>query len=175
MKGAKKKSRGLAGVYGALRALGAFRHHGQSLSDALYFEATTDRPRAAIPLHDVLGQPHEAALSRGVHLLFNRSAIEMVYDQDCWSVERKGVLYPTCNVRKRGIKGWNPRNPECFIAKGAKPLAIVVHIYHMNDMKNYWHILDLAAVRQLPVVCITEVKAFLRGKAVRFCYRPAHM
>lgn len=169
MKGAKKKSRGLAGVYGALRALGAFRFGSSELDEVLEFEFTATKSRAAIPLHDTMGTPYEVIFARGIHVLFSPSDIARVWNEDVWSVEdgEDGeCLKPTRHVKKVGIKSYwtSTGHAECFTRRGASPVAIVLDYRFFKNLENYDTVFRFAESKGIPVIKITEVKAFLKQR-----------
>ena len=162
MKGNKKKRNRTAGVWGAIRFLGAFRRGSLSLEDSLAYELGkgAHEERAAMALR---GNYPDLRVMRGVGLLFPKTSVTRVFSGDCWSESNSsGALYPTRNIR--GISPACHGYEECFLAKGAFPLAIVVAPSKVRNNDNYAKIESLSRMYRIPVILLDLSKCLSRCK-----------
>ena len=166
MKGAKKRRNRTAGVYGAIRFLGAFRRS-PGFWEALEYETSLYCPeeRASVALTDkALYLPS----LRGIGVLFSARDVRRVFSDDCWSEKRTdGSLHPT-----RLHKGWTRQGfssyEEAFLKRNATPVAIIVN----PDMVSGVDMISLRAFANkagLRLIC--ESSTDLREKLVKKALR----
>lgn len=131
----------------ACRWLGAFAGRDQNLIDSLRWELSCpDRERAAEPLWINGGfRIHHCR----VGLLFDRTDVVRTFAGDVWSTtEDDGTLRPNRHY------SWSDDHCECFLKKGAFPLAIVA-IGRIDG--NLWRqIMAVAKEKNIPVYKYNE-------------------
>lgn len=152
MKGNKKRRNRTVGLWGAIRFLGAFRRGSLSLEDSLAYELGEGalKERAAMALR--WNYP-DLRVMRGIGLLFPKTSVTRVFSNDCWSeISSSGTLYPTRNIR-----GTSPEQhgyEECFLKKGALPLAIVVEPSKIRNNDMYAKVERLSRLYRIPVILL---------------------
>lgn len=149
-------------IRGALRAIGAFRSHGNYFEDSLRWEINSPNvERAAQPIELDWRWEGGNRLQRGVHLLFAPQAVRRVFASDCWSErDENGRLYPTRNYS--GGKHSMSTHAECFLKKGVRCLAVVIDTKYIRNLRVIPLAEQIANENGLDVIEMSDVLTYLK-------------
>lgn len=161
-KGLKKRNSKKAGVFAAVRFLGAFRKSPVGFWDSLSWEISANCPeRAAMPLRVEAQDYYNLA---GVGVLFASADVKRVFSADCWSaLKDSGELYATRNIKGRMPETGAGKHEECFIKAGATAIAIVADWSKIRNSNITSGLKRFAAENGLEVVDCNKkaIRAFL--------------
>jgi hypothetical protein len=150
-KGLKKRNSKKAGVFAAIRFLGAFRSSPAGFWDSLKWEISGNCPeRAAMPIRVESQDYYNLA---GVAVVFASADIKRVFNADCWSeLKDSGELFPTRNIKGNLEKTGTGKHAECFVKSGSKAIAIAIDTSKIKRTDIINNIGKFAAENNLPVI-----------------------
>ena len=150
-KGLKKRNAKTAGVFAAIRFLGAFRKSPVGFWEALKWEISGECPeRAAMPLKAESQDFYNLA---GVAVVFAASDVKRVFNADCWSeLKDNGELFATRNIKGNLDKTGSGKHAECFVKSGAKAIAIAIDCAKISNADILNNISKFAADNNLQVI-----------------------
>lgn len=154
-KGLKKRNAKTAGVFAAVRFLGAFRKSPVGFWEALKWEISGNCPeRAAMPLKAEAQDFYNLA---GVAVIFSASDIKRVFNADCWSeLKDNGELFATRNIKGNLDKTGGGKHAECFIKSGAKAIAIAIDCAKISNADILNNISKSAVDNNLPLIACNK-------------------
>lgn len=154
-KGMKKRNAKTAGVFAAVRFLGAFRKSPVGFWEALKWEISGECPeRAAMPLKAESQDFYNLA---GVAVIFAASDVKRVFNADCWSeLKDSGKLFATRNIKGNLDKTGSGKHAECFIKNGAKAIAIAIDYAKISSDDILNNISKFAVDNNLPLIACNK-------------------